>query len=220
MRKNIPVGRSVQISRFANRQSLLSALICVLFIVLCVPVLAFDFNGYPIYRTLILTTILVALVSIAALLYIGHYQRRLIKNHTRAASLAGLLVLLLTATKLVALLFGHTCGATGSIVAAAIILSLAYDQRFTMGVCILFGILAVFAVGSPGAGQLSDINLLLTMMAGVVTCCFSLKEIRTRMKLLKVSAVAATMIFITAVTVSLLVGNVQPTEAAEVFSNA
>ncbi len=211
VRKNIPVDRFQQISRFANRDNLLSALIWVVFVVLSAAVLSFDFNGQPLYRTLILTTTLVVLVCVVALLYIGHYQKRLIKNHTRAGSLAGLFILLLVATKLVALLFGHTCGATGSAVAAAVILSLAYDQRFTMGVCMLFAILAVFAAGSPVAGQLSNINLLLTMSAGVVTCCFSLKEIRTRMKLLKVSAVAAAMVFLTATTVNLMAEDAKPT---------
>ncbi|MBN2270549.1 MAG: HDIG domain-containing protein [Sedimentisphaerales bacterium] len=187
-----------------NRDNLLSALIWVAFVVLCVAVLSFDFDGRPVYRTVILTSILVVLVCVVALLYVAHYQKRLIKNHARAVSLAALFVLLLAATKLVALLFSHTCGATGSAVAAAIILSLAYDQRFTMGVCVLFAILAVFAVGSQQPEQLSNINLLLTMLAGVMTCCFSLQEIRTRMKLLKVSAVAATMVFLTATTVGLL----------------
>ena len=204
VRKNIPFDRFRQISRFVNRDNLLSALIWVVFVGLCAAVLSFDFDGRPLYRRVILTTILVVLVCVVALLYVGHYQKRLIKNHARAGLLAVLFILLLAAAKLVSLLFGHTCGATGSAVAAAIILSLAYDQRFTMGVCVLFAILAVFAVGSQQPGQLSDINLLLTMLAGVVTCCFSLQEIRTRMKLLKVSAVAATMVFLTATTVDLL----------------
>jgi len=218
VRKNIPVDRFSQISRFANRESVLSLLICIGFIVLCVPILSFDFSPQPFsLPALIFTTILVVLVCVAAALYIVHYQKRLITNHVRALSLGALFILLLGATKLVALLFEHTYGATGSAVTAAIILSLAYNQRFTMGICTLFGILAVFAAGSPGEEQLSGMNLFLTMSAGVVTCCFSLKEIRTRMKLLKVSAVAATIVFITASTTNLLTDEVGLTK---VLSNA
>lgn len=147
---------------------------------------------------------LVLLVCVAALLYISHYQKRLMTNHARAFSLAVLFILLLGSTKLVTLLFGQTCGATGSAVTAAIILSLAYNQRFTMGICVLFAVLAVFAAKPPSPGQISGMNLFLAMSAGTVTCCFSLKEIRTRMKLLQVSAVAATMVFITAATAQLL----------------
>src|SRR3990172_1640208 len=217
VRKNIPFDRFRQISHFVNRDNLLSALIWVVFVVLCAAVLSFDFDGRPLYRTVILTTVLVVFVCVVALLYIGHYQKRLIKNHAKTGSLAALLIMLLAATKLVDVLFGHTCGATGSAVAAAIILSLSYDRRFTMGVCVLFAILAVFAVGSQQAGQLSNINLLLTMLAGAVTCCFSLQEIRTRMKLLKVSAVAATMVFLMATTVGLLA---EGDKSIEVLSSA
>ncbi|MHC4741878.1 MAG: hypothetical protein ACYS8Z_08215, partial [Planctomycetota bacterium] len=204
VRKSIPIDRFSQLSRFANRDSVASLFICLCFIALTVPIISFDFTPQFLYRTLILTTILVVLVCMAAVLYIAHYQKRLMTNHTRAFSLAVLLMLLLGSTKLVALLFGRTWGATGSAVTAAIILSLAYDQRFTMGICILFAILAVFASKPAGQGQLEGMNLLLTMSAGIVTCCFSLKEIRTRIKLLQVSAVAAIMIFITAGTTNLL----------------
>jgi len=204
VRRNIPFDRFRRISRFVNRDNLLSALIWIVFVVLCAAVLSFEFDARPLYRRLILTTVLAVLVCAVGFLYVGQYQKRLIKNHSKAGALAALFILLLVATKLVALLFGHTCGATGAAVTAAIILSLSYDRRFTMGVCVLFGILAVFAVGSGQAGQLSNINLLLTMLAGVVTCCFSLDEIRTRTKLLKVSAGAATTVFLTATTVGLL----------------
>jgi len=217
VRKNIPVARFSQLSRFANRDSVISLLICLGFIAMCVPVLTFDFSRQFLLRSLILTTALVAFVCIAALLYIGHYQRRLMTNHTRAFSLAALFILLLCSVKLVALLFDHTCGATGGAVTAAIILSLAYDQRFTMGMCLLVGVFAVFAAGVPGQEQLAGMNLMLIMAAGTVTCCFSLKEIRTRMKLLKVSAVAATMVFMTATTVNLLSNEEKITE---ILSNA
>ena len=217
VRRNIPIDRFGPISKLANTDSLASLLICMVFVLLCVPILSFDFKGRLLYRSLILTTVLVVFVCIAALLYIGRYQKRLLKNHTRAASLAGLFILLLAATKIVALLFAHTCGATAGAVAAAIILSLAYDQRFTMGMSVLFAVLATFAAGSPGPGQLSNINLFLTMSAGVVTCCFSLNEIRTRMKLLKVSTVAATMVFLMATTLNLLT---EDAKTIDVFSNA
>jgi len=217
VRKSIPVERFGRLSRLANRDSLTSLLICMVFVVVCVPVLSFELPGRFIYHTVLLTTVIVVLLCIVAVLYVYHYQKRIIRNHARLSSLAGLFVSLLVATKLVALLFGHTCGATASGVVAAIILSLVYDQRFTMGLCLLFGIFATLAAGSPKTGQLADMSLFLTMSAGMMTCCFSLREIRTRMKLLKVSAGASAMVFIMAATVSLLDGE---SEAAGVLSNA
>jgi len=61
---------------------------------------------------------------------------------------------------------------------------------------------------------MTNINLFLTMTAGAITCCFSLREIRTRMKLLKVSTLAAVMVFITAASLAylaLLAKGSQPT---------
>ncbi|MBN2136232.1 MAG: HDIG domain-containing protein [Sedimentisphaerales bacterium] len=217
VRRNIRIDRFSQVSRLINRDGLISLLICILFVVLTTPILSFDFNAQPLYRTLILTGILVVIISIAGLLYIHQFQKRLITNHARAAILAGLFVLLLTATKLTSLLFEHTCGATSSAVAMAIVLSLAYSQRFTMGMCVFFSILAVFAAGSPKPTQISGMDLLLTMSAGTVICCFSLREIRTRMKLLKVSAGAAAAICVMAATLNLLKEGARP---QEVFSNA
>jgi len=216
VRKNIPIERFSQISRLANRDSLISLSIAAVFVVCCVPILAFELKGQDIYRTFILTTVIVVLTCLAAVFYVQRYQKRIIKNHARAGSLASLLIFLLAATKLVSLLFGHTCGATGSIMAAAIILSLAYDQRFTIGMCIFFCILATFAAASQrlDPNQLTEMNLFLVMCAGAMTCSFSLKEIRTRMKLIKVSAAAAVVVFVMALTVNLRI------EGEDVFSNA
>jgi putative nucleotidyltransferase with HDIG domain len=60
-----------------------------------------------------------------------------------------------------------------------------------MGMAMFYCVFAAFATGwSP------DLKLFLTMGAGVITCCFSLKEIRTRMKLLKVSTLASVVVFL------------------------
>ncbi len=217
VRRNIPVERFSQISRLANRDSLISLLICAVFIVLCVPILSFDLDRRSFFRALIPTTVIVVMICLAAASYIHHYQKRVVKNHARAAVLAGLFVLLLAATKVVA--FKHTCGATGAAVAAAIILSISYDQRFAIGMSLLFCILATFAAAARAVdeNQLTNMSLFFTMSAGAVVCCFSLKEIRTRMKLLKVSAVAATVVFIAAPALNLLEEN---SEAIYVLKNA
>jgi len=154
----------------------------------------------------------VFLVSLAGALYIYHYQRRITRNRARALVLVCLLVLMLLATKLGLSLTRQSFWATGSAVTTAIILTIAYDQRFAMGMSMFYSLLACFAVGavSEHAGQPTNINLFLTMASGVVTCCFCLKEIRTRIKLLKVSTLAATVVFVTAGAVQLLSSSQDP----------
>ncbi len=138
-------------------------------------------------------TVVVLLVSVAAAFYIHHYQRRIIRNHARAAALAGLFILLLATTKFGSLITRQTSWATGTAVTAAIILTVAYNQRFAIGMTVFYCFFACFA-----AGQMADIRLLLTMAAGGFTCALSLREIRTRLKLLKVSVTAAVIVFIMA----------------------
>ena len=212
LRKTITAERFSQISRFADTDSLISVLLVLLFVVLCFPILSFEPIQQNRYSEVIPTIIIVVLISLAAGFYIHHYQKRIIKNHIRALALAGLFVLLLAATKLGALLTEHIFWATGSAVTAAIILTIAYDQRFAIGMSIFYCIFACFA-----AGVLTNINLFLTMAAGVFTCCFSLREIRTRMKLLEVSSIAAVIVFITAATLDFLAKKPQP---VDIFSNA
>jgi putative nucleotidyltransferase with HDIG domain len=116
------------------------------------------------------------------------------------------------AAKLGALLPNQISWTTGTAITAAIILSIAYDQRFAVGMSVFYCLFACFAVGPK-----TDINLFLTMAAGVFTCCLSLGEIRTRMKLLEVGALAAFMVFVTSVSLGFLV---KDQKTGDVFSNA
>ena len=203
VRKSMAAERLWQISRLADPDLLSSILLWVLFIVLCVPILSLkltqqtDLGGSRVwqlhFRQLMPVTVIVLLISLAVAYYIYRYQKRIIRNRARALALVGLFVLLLATTKLGVLLTEHTWWSTGTAVTAAIILIIAYNQRFAVGMSIFYCVFACIA-----AGSMADINLFLTMAAGSITCCFSLREIRTRMKLLEVSTVAAAVVFVTA----------------------
>ena len=203
VRKNMSAERFSQISRLANTNFLISILIWLLFVVLCTLVMALPRAGYieviPIAAT-------VVLISLAGALYICQYQRRITRNHARALVLACLFLLMLVATKLGVSITQHSFWATGAAVTTAVVLTIAYDQRFAMGIGIFFCLLACFTVGPMADTELqpTNINLFMTMAAGVVTCCFCLKEIRTRIKLLKISTLAAVVVFATAVAVELM----------------
>ena len=200
LRKDKTAERFSQISRLADKSIIISLLIWLLFVVLSIPVLSFELiQQTGAYHQVIPKTVIVVLISFAAIFYIYRYQQRIIKNHTRALVLAGLSILLLAAAKLGALLTEHDFWATGTAVTMAIVLAIAYDQRFAIGMSLFYCLLACFAVGA-----VADINLFLVVAAGAITCCFSLREIRTRMKLLEVSALSATIVFITALSLGFL----------------
>jgi putative nucleotidyltransferase with HDIG domain len=209
--------RFSQISQLADTDRLISLTLWLLFVVLCIPILTFDLDQQVSYLDLILTSVMVVLICLAAAFYIHHYQKRITRNHVRALALVGLFLLLLATIKLGTLFTTNpTYWATGTAVIAAIIMAIAYDQRFAIGMSIFYCIFACFA-----AERMTNMNLFLTMAAGAITCCFSLKEIRTRMKLLKVSTLAAAMVFITALTLDFLGEKSQPPAGVSgVFSNA
>lgn len=216
VRKNKPVEGITQLSWLSDTDSLISAFLWLLFVVLCIPILSY-------HRAVMPIAVIVVLTSLAGAFYINNYQRRVIKNHARATVLLGLFILLLVAAKAGVLLPNHhTFWATATAVAAAVILTIVYEQRFAIGMSLFYCVLACLAAGpvSSGEYQLTSMNLFLTMMAAVYTCCFSLKEIRTRMKLLKVSTLAAVVVFITVFSVSYLDFLAENPRAGEVFRNA
>jgi putative nucleotidyltransferase with HDIG domain len=214
LHKDITSGRISQISQLADAKLIVSAFIWLLFISLCILVLSFEFLQQLQYSSLIPMSVVVVLISLAMALYIYYFQQRIITNHTRALVLAGLFIVLLATAKLGMLLTNNLFWVTGTSVTAAIILAIAYDQRFAIGMSIFYCILACLAVG-PSA----NINLFLIISAAAVTCCFSLKEIRTRMKLLEVSTLAAAIVFIMAASLDFFAEN-RPSKLSYIFSNA
>jgi len=200
-RKDITAERLTRISRLFCADVLISMLLWLIFVGLCVFILSFE--TILIERTgffdVIPTGVIVTLISVAAAFYIYHYQRRIMENHIRAMALLGMLVLLLAAAKLGSLVTRPVPLTTGTAVIVAIILTIAYDQRFAIGMSVLYCLLACFV-----AESVPSISLFLTMSSGAVTCCFALKEIRTRMKLLEVGTLASVVVLITAVALGLL----------------
>ena len=222
VRKNLFAERFSQISQLANTDNLISILLWLLFVVLCTFILSFKQTSN---FTIIPIAILVALISLAAALYIYHYQKRMIRNHVRITVLISLFILLLASTKFITgLETKHTpmTWATGTAVIVAIILTIAYDQRFAIGMSMFYCIFACFAAESTKTNSeyySINFNLFLIMASGVFTCCMSLKEIRTRIKLLQVSTLAGVIVFITAVSLELLASD-ENTSASQAFFDA
>ena len=210
MRRNIGAEHTLRFSRLADADVIISLLLWLVFVALCIGVLSFGLAQQGRYRALAASAVMTALLAVGAALYTYHYQYRLLRNHARAVALVILFPALLIVTKLGSLssgdaLWGLGWG-VGTAVLAALILVIAYDQRFAIGMSALYCVLAALAVGPKPdqAFQLQGMRLFLTMITGAAACCFSLKEIRTRMKLLEVSALATTVVFVTALSVPYL----------------
>ena len=125
------------------------------------------------------------LLTVLLSAYIAKFQPRIIHNHARASAIAVMLLLML----LVPVLAGignsslYVFGIAPTI-GVAMILAIAYDQRFAIGVATVHGVLVSMALNA-------DLNFFLIMLAGIVTCCFLLDDLRTRSKLIEVGGLTA-----------------------------
>ncbi len=226
VRKSISTDRLSYTVPSFDTDDLISILLWLLFVIFCTVVLSFELIQQARYGVLIPLFVIVSMVSVGAGIYIHHYQKRIIKNHARGFVLV-LLFILLSAIAKFGMLSAKdtawaTCWGTGTAVAIAIILTIAYDQRFALGIS-TFYCLFVCLAAEPMYGsmyQLAGIDLFLTMLVGAGTCCFSLREIRTRMKLLEVSALAAVLVLVTAAATAFLDFSGQKPVLAQVFVNA
>lgn len=127
----------------------------------------------------------VVLLTVVGSMYIAAFQPRIIRNHARALGLASLLISMLLLAQLTGLgsTRSYIFGLAPTIV-VAMILSIAYDQRFAMGIAGIHALLATLALGE-------NLDFLIILMTGVMTCCFLLEDVRTRSKLIEVGGATA-----------------------------
>src|SRR5688500_17085268 len=128
---------------------------------------------------------LVAILTIVLACYVVRYQPRIVRNHARAVAIAGLMLAML----LLAELAGYGASQTylfgpAAVVLVAMIMTIAYDQRFALGIASFEAILVTLGLDE-------DLGYFLILEAGVVTCCFLLDDLRTRSKLIEVGGYTA-----------------------------
>jgi putative nucleotidyltransferase with HDIG domain len=135
----------------------------------------------------------VAIVTAVLSLYVGVYQPKVIRNHPRAVAIAGLLLSMLLVAQVAGIGHGplYLFGIAPTLL-VALILTIAYDQRFAIGVSSLHGFLVTFGLGQ-------GIDFFLIIWVGVLTACFLLDDIRTRSKLIEVGGAAALATILAAV---------------------
>lgn len=127
---------------------------------------------------LVITAIL---VTVMLACYIGNFQRRLLRNHSRAIAIAVLLAALLLPTQFSAItnvLPPYMLDSTTTVLVAMII-AIAYDKRFAAGVGTCYALLVTVALDQ-------GIGYFLVQWVGVMTAAFLLDDVRTRSKLIEV----------------------------------
>lgn len=134
----------------------------------------------------------VAVLTVVLAAYVAKYQPRLVRKHERAVALAGLMVAGLLAAQMATVaewplyVFG-----TAPTIFVAMVLCVAYDRRFAMGVGAFHAVLVTFALDQ-------DIGFFLVVFVGVLTLSFLLREVRTRSALVEMGALTGLAMMATA----------------------
>ena len=209
VRDSIATERFSRLAAFVNSVYPKAGLVLVLFILGTTCVLGLEVRPDAIYQEglqllnnwpqLLSLLLIVTTISLGISLYLAHYQPQLFQKTTRIIALAVLFWVLLAITRVFAIQSEWKPLSVGTAVACAIVLTIAYDQRFAIGLVMFYTILAAFAVD-----QIASVQLLLVMAAGALSCCFSLREIRTRKKLIEVSVLATIVVFLTTVALGII----------------
>lgn len=135
---------------------------------------------------------LALLITLALTGYTVRYQPRIAQNHMRGTAIASLLLAMLLLAQLAGLgTFPLLVFGVAPTLLVAMILSIAYDQRFAMGFATLHGALVTIGLDQ-------GVGFFLIIFMGIIACCFTLDEVRTRSKLIEVGgAMALAMIIAT-----------------------
>lgn len=136
------------------------------------------FNGAGIVLT-------VLLVTCALGGYIKRYQPRIIRNHARGVGMAVLLLSMLLLAQLAGIGSGplYAFGAAPTIL-VAMILAIAYDRRFALGVSTCHAMMVTAALGQ-------GIGFFMILFVGVLTCCYMMDDIRSRIRLIEIGGMTA-----------------------------
>ena len=137
------------------------------------------------WRSLLGLAGVAALLTAALSAYTAHFQPRVVKNHTRAIAIAGLLLSMLLVAQLAGLYSGpiFLLGIAPTLM-VGIILSIAYEPRFAVGAASVHALLVTIGLDQR-------VGFLLIIWIGTLTACFLLSDIRSRSKLIEVGGISA-----------------------------
>jgi len=148
---------------------------------------------------------IVLAITLALAGYIRQYHPRIVRNHARAAAIIVLMLSMLLLAQLAGIGTGPLLvfGVAPTIL-VAMIMAIAYDQRFAIGIGVIHAILVTVALDQ-------GIGFFIILFAGVLTCCFLLDDIRSRSKLIEVGgSTALVLMFVTAATGATALDPIEP----------
>ena len=132
--------------------------------------------------------VVVLIVTLGLACYSTIYQKRILERPSRTLAMALLMAGVLLGSRIVSQVPEFS---VGFLITAAMLVTIAYNQRFAFGISGILGILTTLACQG-------DFGLFLTLITGMSVSVFALREVRTRSKVIGVGLMAAAAAFIAA----------------------
>lgn len=141
---------------------------------------------------------LCVLITMVASAYIAAYQPRIVRNPARGLGLALLSLSMLLVSQLAAISSQpiHVF-AVGSTVLVAMVLAIAYDRRFAIGLTAIQSALVTLAANAP-------IDFFLVLLTGSATVALSMNDLRSRSKLVEVGGLGGVVLAVGTLVAGLL----------------
>ena len=144
------------------------------------------------YTRIVTNVALILMLTVMLCSYIGHYQPQIVENNFRGLVMGILLLLMMGLTKILVQVFLLPPQvALLGVCTAGVMLAIAYDQRFAMGVGAILAAIIVFQIHA-------GFELMAILITGLVVFVLQIHEIRTRSRLVVVSIITAAGIFVLA----------------------
>lgn len=147
-------------------------------------------------RSWLLVSVLFTLVSLIFALYIVTYEPRIVKNHLRGGLLLVMLLIMLAVLRLTMNQGWSEYLSVVPIMITTITVTIAYGQRTALGVGGYLTLACALFLAHATDSQDKAIPILLAAGSGMGLTALTLKEIRTRSKLIEISALVAVVVFL------------------------
>jgi len=185
-------------TRFCQSGAPWSLGMLVLFAILSGMILAFDrqiFVAQEAVHQFLSVLLLMFVLSAALGLYVFTYEPVVVKDYRRGIVLLVLLLLMLGGIRLIAIQEWSSYFIVAPVTAMAVMMTIAYSQRFALGVGAILVLMAVVALRDNLVGAHEGVAVILTTGSGMGIMVLGLNEIRSRTKLIKVSLFAGLGVF-------------------------
>jgi cyclic-di-AMP phosphodiesterase PgpH len=146
---------------------------------------------------------LLGAIAVVGCIYVVFYRRRVVTNPFRALAIVSLFLAMLGINKVMFDMGLNHHVSVLPVMITGVILAIAYDQRFALA---MGAVLAVLVVLQMREG----LGMMLVVTSGFMSAVFLLDEVRTRSKLIEVSAFSGCVTFVITCAVGMTAGEPWP----------